>query len=297
MRLPMFAGVIAAGVLLSGCGTGQGGATQAESDQYLSLLAIVKGTATQINAGQYVEERTYQNGFAGCMAEAGFEYPQRPFMPPEPDADVSVRLGTEWLEPPAGDLDIAEFKVAQRFASRDWKGSPYYDLAPDQQEAYDKALDGCLKHEASWTVDSLPHSVSVVRNALFMLVEQVEAGLDTSGYGPCMKAQGFDVSSYSELYRYVATQLPPSSQAPQSIVGGDEGWRAGVALERQAAEADAECRGDIYAKGVAALGDELPAFEERFADDIATIPTEWSTLVAEADQLAPNGHCARCRVE
>jgi hypothetical protein len=289
------------GLLLGTLVTSCGSATDAdpggsEDAAYVEVLRLINGTAPQVNAAEFIEYDVYREGYTRCMREAGFEYPQRPFNPPEKEADVSVRLGTEWLEPPADDLDVAEEKVAHRLDSRDWKGSPYFDLSADEQRDYDAALDACIKHESSWTVSAVPDSAYVLHMALRSLIEDIESELDTGGYGPCMEEQGFAVRSYSELYNFVWTSMPPVSQAPPSIEGGDAEWQKAVALERTAAQADWHCRSDIYADGVERLTSELPSFESRFAEQLSAVRDDWADVLVEADERSQGGFCGACRV-
>lgn len=286
------------GAFATGCGTATStGGTAAGDDQYIRLLSQISGTAAEVNGAEFIEYDVYRDGFTQCMAQVGFDYPQRPFNPPEPDGDVSVRLGTEWLEPPAADLDIAEEKVAHRLDSRDWARSPYFDLTDERQKQYDAALDGCIKLESAWTVNAVPNSAYVLHMALRVVIEDIERGLATDGYGPCMREQGFEVNSYSELHSLIWASMPPVSQAPAAVDAGNAAWQEAVALERTAAAADRLCRADIYADGVDRLSERLPAFESRFAQQLAAVSDEWAQVLAQADRRSGDGFCSVCRQE
>ncbi len=286
--------LLAVPLVVAGCGHGVQLNTSAES-AYLDLLATLEGTAQQRNSAAFIKYDTLQSGYTHCMDSLGFKYPQRPFHPPVPFAEVSNRMGTEWLEPPANDLDIAKFMVGNRFAERDWKDSPYLDLNEDQQAQYNTALNECGKNEDAWSVQGTPDVFLRVRSALGMTIEDIEKGLDTSSYGPCMKDQGFDVASYSDLYQQVWGKFPPVYQSPATIDGGDAAWQRDIALEHDAATADATCRADIYAQGVNELDQRLPEFETQLSTEIADLPQAWAAVVSEANRRSPGGICEVCQ--
>lgn len=270
------------GLLATGCGAETSGRADASDAQYRALLQQIQGTPTQQNAAAFVRHDTYQSGVKACLDDNGFAYRKRPFLAPQADGVVRLGVGSVWLEPPSPDFDLAATKVAYRSVSEPMEDSPYLGLDAAQRRAYDQALNRCLDHEEEWVVGWLPSGAERVRAALALELETIEGDLDTSGYPACLEGWDLPAATPAQLQDLVFTALGPTSSAPARIDGGDQQWMEGVAFERDAAAADAACRADIYAAGLARINQMLPAFQERWADEIDGLTAGWESMVADA---------------
>lgn len=254
----------------------------------------IMGTRAQRVAGDYVSFRLLQDGSRACLAKAGFDYPEAPFIPIELDYPAGLAAtGYSWLAPvgsthltdSARAIAPAQRRVADRLAGTDPGAERSADLG---KPAYGAALSTCDTEVTGYEDADHPAGRDALLGAFHRMLAAADAAAAAraGSYGPCMARSGYSVADYSELAELIGRRLPGLDDIPGPGEPDTAAMGAAVAYEKRAIAADAGCRGDIRARAmVEDLGPALDRFEAAHAEALAAMDRGWAGIVARAAQL------------
>ena len=158
-----------------------------------------------------------------------------------------------------------------------------------QSPAYQSAARECHPESVSLDFDNLagvPEGSTELTSQFKSLVFDVDKELgSTDEYDRCMTDSGValpkmgDSEGWQKLYNYLTgiMPLPPLAGEEPS-----QEWTEYRSTEKDAIEADAQCREAKYMEGLAMLDSRLADFEKTHATEISSMATAWQRTVERA---------------
>jgi hypothetical protein len=287
-RLGVGAAVLA---LMTGCGmrtaesdtrgsagSDQGAAVQRMADETLAQLG---GTAEQREAAHYLLFRAMNRPYEECMRASGIDFTAEYHtinVGYVPDGTSGTWMGALNRKP-------SDFYAANAEAGHDDETG---NLPPDQKTPeFTKAQDACDETNATFDIPSANQGAPELQAEYFETLSSVEKQLGPiAPYTTCMEQAGIDYTTASDgeegwagLYLYLGAKMP---RPPLPGEKADEAWMQYLDLENQSLAADAQCRGDQYAKGLELLGPLLRDLRARNADELQAASETWEGYVTKA---------------
>ncbi|MEV6967589.1 hypothetical protein AB0M47_21040 [Hamadaea sp. NPDC051192] len=285
--------------LLAGCATNQAGqtdgtfATSPAAARYEQLVTDIWGTSADRQLADRLAHHRMQQAIATCMRDAGHDY-----QPPAyqgiggaapiaiGDIDGVAPLGHDWGIA-AGKIQSATGVQQTRLAG----GNPAGLATGEAGKAYTAAMDKCQNAGDTFIANTYPTGVvdqsTSLENGLREVTGTEQYQQLDAEYLDCLGQTGIYVKSWAELHQQTVARFPAVS------TGVDELRRlqpflAASEAEKVAAAADAQCRSDLYAYTVTAIGPHIDRMRGEGGKALAEVVNGWNTLRTEATAAGLN---------
>lgn len=283
---------------LGGCGEGENSVVARDSvfdeaavqQRADALYLTIGGSGEQREAVHFLTFKELNSDFVRCMADSG-----------QPVIAEFVTLWSGWTPNPTsarwmGKLGVLPSRLTAANADAAYLEQPLSGTEAERVHAaeYQEAMTRCSDEGDGQVVDlgELPGRPEGADELMAEFARMVENADDSLGpinpYYECMSASGVEVEPHDglegvqALYDQLASLRPlpprPGHDASQS-------WNKYLQSEAQAVEADATCRADMNARGLAELAGDLEAFEADHREELRLLAEEWDATLARATAL------------
>lgn len=282
--------------LMAGCGTvasqdaqGQSGPDPDVTVQKVnSLYTQIYGDAAVRQAIRVTAWADYRNTMTDCMQELGYQFQGSPYLDlGYPGvADMSLPL------PPTADTSVQEYAlyVATWWNAQPWPAPPENangegQLPPDEIAAQTRCEESNQpSNPGGWPAlanDLYGEFASSLQDA----VDSDEVRGQIDNYPNCMDSLGYRVESREQLRSSFDRRYARLFQGTSDPRTSEE-WAETVSQEVLAAQADAECRRDMFAATMTKAAPLLDKFESDHAEDLDNLASLYAQLIENAHSVA-----------